>query len=86
MGLVAALTIIWRALPAEYGPWNSVWKRFWRLSQTGVFEAFLDALAQLSTDGLKAAILAFNDQTNARPFVWTKTADEILNSIKQFCQ
>jgi len=40
--------ITWRALPAEFGNWNSVWKRFWRLSQSGVFEAFFDALAGLS--------------------------------------
>ena len=40
--------ITWRALPAEYGNWNSVWKRFWRLSRTGVFEAFFQALAGLS--------------------------------------
>src|SRR6201995_4028210 len=33
--------ITWRALPAEFGNWNSIWKRFWRLSRTGVFEAFL---------------------------------------------
>jgi transposase len=37
--------ITWRALPAEFGNWNSVWKRFWRLSQSGVFEAFFEALA-----------------------------------------
>ena len=38
----------WRALPAGFGNWNSVWKRFWRLSRTGVFEAFFQALAGLS--------------------------------------
>src|SRR3984957_18079147 len=30
----------WRALPERFGPWNSVWKRFDRLSKAGVFEAF----------------------------------------------
>jgi transposase len=37
-----------RALPAEIGNWNSIWKRFWRLSRTGTFEAFFQALAGLS--------------------------------------
>ena len=40
--------VTWRALPAEFGHWNSIWKRFWRLSRTGVFEAFFQALAGLS--------------------------------------
>src|ERR687885_976169 len=40
--------ITWRALPEAFGNWNSIWKRFWRLSQAGVFEAFFDALAGLS--------------------------------------
>ncbi len=40
--------ITWRALPAEFGPWNSVWKRFWRLSRAGVFEAFFEALTATS--------------------------------------
>src|SRR4028119_1512500 len=40
--------ITWRALPEHFGKWNSVWKRFWRLSRAGVFEAFFEALAALS--------------------------------------
>ena len=35
--------ITWRALPERFGHWNSVWKRFWRLSRAGTFEAFFDA-------------------------------------------
>ena len=38
----------WRALPERFGPWNSVWKRFDRLSKAGVFEAFFDTLAEMS--------------------------------------
>ena len=37
-----------RALPETFGNWNSIWKRFWRLSRAGVFEAFFDALAGMS--------------------------------------
>ena len=40
--------LTWRALPAEFGHWNSVWKRFWRLSQRSVFEAMLAMLAGMS--------------------------------------
>ncbi len=40
--------ISWRALPVEFGSWNSVGKRFWRLRQAGVFELFFETLASLS--------------------------------------
>ena len=40
--------LTWRALPAEFGKWNRVWKRFWRLSRTGVFEVFFQLLAEQS--------------------------------------
>ena len=45
---VTVHNITWWALPAQFGHWNSVWKRFWRLSRSGVFEAFFQALAQMS--------------------------------------
>src|SRR6476661_252911 len=44
----AVHNITWRALPAEFGAWNSVWKRFWRLRQAGVFELYFETLASLS--------------------------------------
>ncbi len=44
----AVHNITWRALPERFGPWNSVWKRFSRLSQAGVFEAFFALLAERS--------------------------------------
>src|SRR5690554_4240013 len=41
--------ISWRALPERFGKWNSVWRRFDRLSKAGVFETFFDHLASLSS-------------------------------------
>ncbi len=58
--------ITWRALPAEYGDWNAVWKRFWRLSRAGVFEAMFDALAATSAT---AHLVQMFDSTTARAHV-----------------
>lgn len=44
----AVHNVTWRALPERFGNWNSIWKQFWRLSRSGVFEMFFDALASLS--------------------------------------
>ena len=41
----AVHNITWRALPERFGLWNSVWKRFDRLSRVGVFEDFFAMLA-----------------------------------------
>ena len=59
-------SITWRALPEEFGNWNSVWKRFWRLSRSGVFEAFFQMLAEFSET---AHLIQFFDSTTARAHV-----------------
>ena len=58
--------ITWRALPCEFGKWNTVWKRFWRLSRSGVFEAFFQLLAECSQT---AHLVQFFDSTTARAHV-----------------
>jgi len=58
--------ITWRALPREFGNWNSVWKRFWRLSQSGVFELFFETLASLSES---AHLVQMFDSTVVRAHV-----------------
>src|SRR5919202_68577 len=35
----------WRAIPERYGKWNTVWRRFARWRDLGLFEAVLAALA-----------------------------------------
>lgn len=62
----AVHNITWRALPAEFGPWNSVWKRFRRLSRAGVFEAFFGALAGMSRT---AHLVQMFDSTAVRAHV-----------------
>jgi transposase len=62
----AVHNITWRALPTEFGNWNSVWKRFWRLSRAGVFEAFFEALASLSPS---AHLVQMFDSTVVRAHV-----------------
>ena len=56
----------WRALPERFGHWSSVWKRFDRLNKAGVFEAFFDTLASMSST---AHLLQMFDSTTVRAHV-----------------
>lgn len=52
----------WRYLLDEYGKWNSVFRRYRRWVETGVFEAMLETLAELvkqdrSADMIDSTIL-----------------------------
>jgi len=58
--------ITWRALPERFGKWNSVWKRFDRLSKSGVFALFFDHLASLSSS---AHLVQMFDSTVVRAHV-----------------
>ena len=58
--------ITWRALPERFGKWNSVWKRFDRLSKAGVFETFFEHLASLSSS---AHLVQMFDSTIVRAHV-----------------
>ena len=62
----AVHNITWRALPERFGNWNSVWKRFDRLSKAGVFEAFFDTLAGMSPT---AHLIQMFDSTVVRAHV-----------------
>jgi hypothetical protein len=46
--IISRRLVTWRALPARFGHWNSVWKRFSRLSKAGVLATYFALLAALS--------------------------------------
>ena len=42
---IARAGCAWRLLPDEFGPWNSIYKRFARWQEKGVWRALLDGLS-----------------------------------------
>ena len=55
----------WRALPKEYGNWNSIYKRFSRLFENGVIQQIFSALQQEKIIAIKVEVLAI-DSTSCK--------------------
>jgi transposase len=66
--------------PVNSGNWNSVWKRFWRLSRSGVFKAFFQILAECSDT---ADLIQFFDSKTARAHVSAAGAKATLLSVER---
>ena len=47
----------WRLLPDEYGKWNSVFRRYRRWVETGVFDAMLETLAEMVERDISADMI-----------------------------
>ena len=65
-GMMFALRtgIPWRDLPDEFGNWNSIFRRFRRWCQQGVFDAILETLVELGiTDDWRQQMV---DSTSVR--------------------
>ena len=64
--------------------WINLIERFFGL----LSQRWLKRAAHRSPSELEQAIYTYIDRTNdePKPFVWTKTADQILQSITRFCQ
>jgi transposase len=57
----------WRDLPAEFGNWNSIFRRFRRWAMQGVFDAILETLVELGiTDEWRTQMI---DSTSVRGHV-----------------
>lgn len=69
--------------PPTSASWINVVERWFAL----LTDKQIRRSAHASTQALEAAIYHYRDVINEhpKPFVWTKTADEILSNVARFC-
>ena len=57
----------WRDLPERYGPWQTVYDRFWRMRQSGLLDRIIERLQlRLNEAGLIDPDLFCIDGSNVR--------------------
>ena len=56
----AVHNITWRALPEQFEHWNTVWRRFHRLSRSGVFEDFFRDAGGFEQHGASGSDVRFD--------------------------
>jgi transposase len=80
--LVAHPRFVLHFTPTSSSWLNLVERWFAELTTTKLRRATHRSVRELNAD-IRAWITTWND--NPRPYIWTKTADEILDSIKRYC-
>jgi transposase len=80
--LVAHPRFVLHFTPTSSSWLNSVERWFAELTNKKLRRGSHSSVRQLNAD-IRAWIETWND--NPRPFVWAKTADEILESIARYC-
>ena len=54
---VAKTGIPWRDLPERFGKWNSVWRRFDRWCENGVWELLMQELCEYDLEELQLSLI-----------------------------
>ena len=87
---VAKTGVPWRDLPERFGHWNSVWRRFDRWCENGIWKAVARELGeldleelQLDSTSIKVHLAAVGDRREANEKKKTRTAVAGLDDLAE---